>query len=263
MPRFTISPISRVTSPITRCSAGTSHGLGRRDGLLAQLPLREMHAGHFARAAGERDERILIAHVAQIDTQMRLAQQHLLQFRYREPVARMDSHQVRGLRENFVDLRLELLREVLQLRAQSRLQPLARPDELLAERGELRAAPLLPLHQRGAEERGPFLDQVPAVPVGHLRAVGGPCDLAGGADLIQEIQHHQHRLPAVLPAEAPDGLDVDAYLAWLLSRGRLIQKSSVESDLTISNNSSYMAALRSVIFVHISWISISRNSLAT
>src|SRR5580692_11732492 len=160
-------------------------------------------------------------------------------------MAGMDSHQVGGLRENLVDLRLELLREVLQLRAQSRLQPLTCPDQLIAERGELRAAPLLPRHQGGAEERGPFLDQVPAVPVRHLGAAGSPRDLAGGADLIQEVQHHQHRLPAVLAAEAPDGLDLDADLSWLCPLGKAHKKSSVKKNpVEVSsnkNNSSYVA----------------------
>ncbi len=43
--------------------------------------------------------------------------------------------------------------------------------------------------------------------VGHLRPIGGLRDLAGRADFVQEIEHHEHRLPVLFPPETPDRLD--------------------------------------------------------
>jgi len=53
------------------------------------------------------------------------------------------------------------------------------------------------------------------MPVRHLGASSRPGDFAGGANLIEEIQHDQHRLPAVLAPEAPHGLDLNADPAGL------------------------------------------------
>ncbi len=47
------------------------------------------------------------------------------------------------------------------------------------------------------------------MPVGEPRPVRRPGDLTGGADLVQEVEHHQHRLGLAVPAEAPQGLDLD------------------------------------------------------
>ena len=78
------------------------------------------------------------------------------------------------LRQYLVDLGLELLREILKLRIEPRVQALAGPHQLLAQGREPRAAPLVPLDQRRAEERRPLFDQVPAMPVGHVRRGSPP-----------------------------------------------------------------------------------------
>ncbi len=74
----------------------------------------------------------------------------------------------------------------------------------------LGAASLLTLHQRRAEERRPFLDQVPGVAIGHSDASRRMRDLAGDADLIEQIEHHVHGLRMVVSPEAPDGIDLNA-----------------------------------------------------
>ncbi len=113
------------------------------------------------------------------------------------------------MRQELVDLGLQLLRQVVELGLQARAQPLSGPDQLVAERGQGGAPALAAVDQGRVEEGRPLLDQVPGVAVGHVRLIGGAGDLAGGADLPEKIQHHQHRLGLVVLAEAPDRLDLD------------------------------------------------------
>ena len=196
-----------------RWSAGVSHCLIAAGRLLAQLTLREVHAGDLARTACEGNQGVLVAHVAQVDARPGLAVEQFAQLRDRKSMARMETDPFVLLRQDLVDLDLELLRKILQLRTQPRPQSLARPHQFVAERGEPRAAPLFPLDQGSAEERGPFLDQIPAMPIRHVGALRGAGDLARGADLVQEVEHHEHRL--VVAMEAPHGLDLDADLSRL------------------------------------------------
>src|SRR5215469_15717819 len=122
----------------------------------------------------------------------------------------MYAHDFRPLREHLVELGLELLREVLQLGLQARLQPLSSPHNLLPERRQTCSKALLALNERSTEELSPFLGEVPAVPVGQVRAPRRAGHLAGRADLIQEIQHQQQRLSVRLALEAPDRINLDS-----------------------------------------------------
>src|SRR6185437_6834835 len=169
-----------------------------------------MHSGNLTGAVGKRHQRVLVTHVAQIDADVGLAAQQLPQLRHRKAVACVNAHDALALWQYFIELGFELLREVLQLWAQARLEPLPGPDQLLTKLGQARTPPLLPFDQRRAEERGPFLDEIPAMSIRHLRMARGACDFAGGADLVEKVEHHQHGLAIALAAEAPDGLDLDA-----------------------------------------------------
>ncbi len=124
-------------------------------------------------------------------------------------MAGVHAHHRGAVRHELVDLGLQLLGQVLQLGSQAGLQALAGPDQLFAERGQLGAAALLAHDQGRLEEGGPLLDQVPAMAIGQVLPVRRAGDLTGGADLVQEVEHHQHRLGLAVPPEAPLGLDLD------------------------------------------------------
>ena len=114
------------------------------------------------------------------------------------------------MRQELVDLGFQFLGEVLQLRPEARLQSLAGPDQLAAEGREARPTSLLAFDQRHFEKGGPFFDQIPGVPIGHVRPVRGLADLAGHPDFIEEIQPDQDRLRIGVPPETPYRLDLDA-----------------------------------------------------
>ena len=189
---------------------GREHIAPGRDAARAQLPLRQVHAREVAAAVGQRGRRIDVTDIAEIHLQPGFPAQQLAQRRHRESVAGMDANDRAGFRQHGVDLALEFLRQVLQLRAQTRLQALARPHKPLPERRQDRAAPLAAFHQRRLEELRPLLDQVPGMPIADLRAFGRAADLAGGTDLVEEIQHDEHGAGITLLGEAPDGLDFNA-----------------------------------------------------
>ena len=165
LPRLTINPISRVTKPMIRCQAGVSRPL-LAGCAFTQFSLRQVHAGKITAPACERDQGVLVGDVTQVDFNISLAGQQLLEFRHREPVAGMYADDGRTVRQHLIDLGLEFLGEVLQLWAQSGLQPLSGPNELGPEGSEIRAPTPMSLDQRRCEEGGPFLDQVPRMAVG-------------------------------------------------------------------------------------------------
>ena len=55
------------------------------------------------------------------------------------------------------------------------------------------------------------------MPIRHARALRRAGDLARSPDLVQEVEHHEHRL--IVAMEAPHGLDLDADLSRLDSLG--------------------------------------------
>jgi hypothetical protein len=112
--------------------------------------------------------------------------------------------------QQLVDVGFELLRKVLQLRAQPRLQALGRPDQLFTKGRQRGTASLTALHQRGREELRPLLDQIPRVPIGHLGLFGRARDFPGRPHVVQEIQHHLHGFGIAVLRETPDRFDCDA-----------------------------------------------------
>jgi len=122
---------------------------------------------------------------------MRAAAQQLAQFRHREAMAGVNTDQVLLLRPTLVDLRLELLREVLQLRPQARSTS-ARPDQLFAK-GVTVSAPLLPLDQR-REESAISRSDSNQLPVGKPGTGGRRRDFPVGTDVVEKVEHHEHRL---------------------------------------------------------------------
>ena len=108
--------------------------LGRGDARLAQLALRQMHAGQIAAVMRERDQRCLVADIAEIDADAGLAAQQLAQLGHGEAMARVHADDRRAVRQELVDLGLQLLREVLELRLEARLKALPGPHQLVAER---------------------------------------------------------------------------------------------------------------------------------
>src|SRR5579862_165303 len=186
-------------------------GLDGFDRLLAQLAARQMHTGELARIVGERDHRVLVGDVAQVDADVGLTAQKLAQLRDRKAVARVNANHRGPLRQDVTEIRLQLLRQILQLRSQARVQALAGPDELLTELRQTGAPSTRSLDERSAEETGPFLDQVPAVPVGNLSALSRARDFAGFPQLTQDLEHHEHRATVVFPTKSPNGLDFNAH----------------------------------------------------
>jgi hypothetical protein len=114
----------------------------------------------IAFAAAQRREGIEAAAVLQVDEAARprglFAQQ-----RDGEIMARVHHQRWRRLGERLVQRAGELGGEVVELGREARLRALAGPEQALAERGELRAAPLLLGDERRAEELLPLRDQVP------------------------------------------------------------------------------------------------------
>src|SRR5215469_11508010 len=110
-----------------------------RDASLAQFALGKMHAGQIAAIVRERYQRVLIADISQVDSQAFFAEKQLSQLRNGEAVACVNTDDGGAEREKLVDLGFQFLGKVLELRSQTRLQTLARPDQLVAKRGQFRA----------------------------------------------------------------------------------------------------------------------------
>ncbi len=142
-----------------------------------------MQAGEVAGALRQRDQRILVADIAQVDADAGLAVEEFAQLCHRKAVAGMDADHGRALLEERLDLAGKLLRQVFELQAEPRLHALARPHQPLAERGEFGALAALGFDQRRAEELRPLLDQIPDVAVGEVGIAGRAGDLPGLPDL--------------------------------------------------------------------------------
>src|SRR5580692_3476119 len=179
------------------------------DPLGAQFAARQMHAGEIASPLRQRDQRILITDVTQIDADTGLAVQQFPQLRDRKAVAGVNADHGRALMQEGFDLGRKFLRKILQLRAETRLHALTGPYQLLAEGREFRALAALGFDQRDAEKPGPLFEQVPDMPVGQLRFVRRAGDLAGFTDLVEDPEHNHHSPRAALPVKSPDRLDLD------------------------------------------------------
>src|SRR4029077_3700765 len=101
------------------------------------------------------------------------------------------------------------LREILELRSQSSLQPLPCPNQLAAEGGQIRSATLLPFNQRRPEKQRPLLNQIPCVPIGHPGPFGGPANFSCHSNFVQEIEHHQDGKAIALSLKTPDRFNLD------------------------------------------------------
>ena len=141
----------------------------RLDALGPQRAVRQMQAGEIAGALRQRDQRILVADIAQIDADAGLAVEEFAQFCHRKAMAGMHADHRRALLEERLDLARELLRQIFELRSEPGLHALARPHQPLAERRQFRALAALGLDQRRAEEFRPLLDQIPDVAIGEVR----------------------------------------------------------------------------------------------
>src|ERR1700761_6730919 len=86
------------------------------DTLLTQFAARQMHAGQIAGALRQRDQRMLVADIAQIDADAGFAVEQFAQFRDSKAVAGMNANDGWALMQERLDLGGEFLREVFQLR---------------------------------------------------------------------------------------------------------------------------------------------------
>ena len=169
-----------------------------------------MHARQIAPIVRERYERVLIGDIPEIHAEILLAGEQFSQLRNRESVTRVHADNRRAAREKLVDLRFQFLRKILELRSKTRLEPLPRPDEFVAERGQAGSASPLAFHQRHFKKGRPLLDQIPGVPIRQARPIGGAADFSGHADFVQEVQHHQVGRWIALPLETPHRFDFDS-----------------------------------------------------
>jgi hypothetical protein len=115
----------------------------------------------------------------------------------------MDPDHRGTLREEWLDLGGELLRQIVELRPEPGLHALAGPDQLLAEGAQPRALAAVGLDQRHAEEIRPLLDQIPDMAIGEMGVGGGAGDLAGFPDLAEQAEHHDDALRAAVLVKPP------------------------------------------------------------
>ncbi|MGX1010879.1 hypothetical protein AB7M69_005236 [Bradyrhizobium japonicum] len=181
----------------------------RLDALGPQGAVRQVQAREVAGALRQRDQRMLVADIAQIDADAGLAIEEFAQFCYGKAVAGMNADHRRALFEERLDLARQLLRQVFELRPEPGLHAFAGPYQPLAKRGEFRALAALGFDQRGSEELRPLLDQIPDVPVGQVRIAGRARDLSGLPDFVEHAEHDDCGARAALVAKSPDGLDLD------------------------------------------------------
>src|SRR5579864_3271742 len=175
----------------------------------AQFTAWQMHAGQVAGALRERDQRMLVADIAQVDADAGLSVQQLPELRHRKAVAGVNPDDRGTLMQKRLDLGGEFLCEILELRAEASLHTLAGPDEFFTEGSEPRTLAALGFDQRHTEELRPLLDQVPDMAIGQVRIPCGAGELSGFADFIENAQHHHDALRAVFSVKSPDGLDLD------------------------------------------------------
>jgi hypothetical protein len=113
------------------------------------------------------------------------------------------------VRQELPNFGFQFLRQVFQLRLQAGAKPLAGPDEFIAEGRQGGAVTLPAFDQRCLKKSRPLLDQIPGVPVGHVRPAGRQGDFTGYSDFVQDIQHGLHRLRVVALGKAPHRVDVN------------------------------------------------------
>jgi hypothetical protein len=94
-----------------------------------------------------------------------------------------------------LDLGREFLRQVLELRAETRLCALSGPHQLLAELRQHGALAAMGFDQRYPEKLGPLLEQVPDMPIGELGVGRSTGDFSGFPDFVEDAEHH-HELPS-------------------------------------------------------------------
>src|SRR6202158_3918585 len=94
--------------------------LASLNALRAQFAVRQVHAREVAGSLRQRQQRILIADVAQIDADARLLVKQLPQLRDGETVTGVNADDRRALMQKRLDLGDKLLRQIFQLRARSR-----------------------------------------------------------------------------------------------------------------------------------------------
>ena len=177
--------------------------------LRPQFAARQMHAGEIAGALRQRHQRILVADIAQIDADAGFTVEQFAQFRDRKTMAGVNADHGRALVQERLDLGREFLREIFKLRAETRLHPLAGPDQFFAEGGQRRALAAMGLDQRHAEELRPLLDQIPDMAIGQLGVLRRAGELSGFPDLVENSEHHHGGLRAAFLVKSPDGFDLD------------------------------------------------------
>src|SRR5216684_1744476 len=124
-----------------------------------------MHAREVAGSLRQRHQGILIADVAQVDADARLTIKQLPQLRDGETVTGVNADDRREMMQKRLDLGDKLLRQVFQLRTETRLHALSRPDQLFAEGRQFRALAAMGFDQWHPEKIRPLLDEIPDVAV--------------------------------------------------------------------------------------------------
>ena len=177
----------------------------------AQLALRQMHAGKIAAVVRQRDQRILIADVAQVDVDVLSRAPAVRAASKRQSHDWHERAPPAGLCGNSWLISVSSSCDRFCNCGPSRACSRCPAQTSFSPSGvRLRAAPL-PAAPRAAHRKTPtILDQIPAVPVGQPGATCGPCDFPGGANFVQEIQHHAHGVGVVVAAKVPYRIDIDA-----------------------------------------------------
>ena len=155
-----------------------------------------MHACEVAAIVRQRYQRGLIVDVSQVHSEPLLTEEQIPELGNRKSVTRV--------------LRFQFLGKVLELWSKPRLEPLARPDELVTERCQGRTASLPAFNQRCSKIAGPLLDQIPRMAIRQAGPGGGMCDFPGDSDPVQKIQHDRVRRQISFAPEAPGRLDFDS-----------------------------------------------------
>src|SRR5262245_35025617 len=119
-------------------------------------------------------------------------------------MAGMDAKRRNGVARRILQRARHFGGKVLELRLEARLGELARPENFRAERAELGAASALDDDQGRAEERGPFLDQIPRVAVRDAGGARRDGQLAALLDRVEQREQRQVELALVGAAKAPD-----------------------------------------------------------
>jgi hypothetical protein len=156
-----------------------------REDLLLELAPGDVEASEIALRMVEGRERVRAAFVAHLQRDMP-AGEEVAQRREREGVARVDAQRAAGIRRRALELRLDLRGHALQERREAGGDTLLRPQQLVAQRRELRAAPAA-AEGDGRPERLPCaLQEAPRVPVRIARALAGGRERARLVDAREE-----------------------------------------------------------------------------